>query len=341
MTGRLRILGVGPGATLQDGGRDGYLRYGVSASGPMDWLAHAKANLLAGNPEKAGAIEVGLGGIELEAEGGDFSLGYAGGAFTVQRNGRALASIGCIRLAEGDRFSAKAGPAGAWFYISPAGGLDVAPVMGSIATSLRSGVGGFAGEAGGRALAMGDKLALRAPRQLPELRLEERASGKPGPIRVLLGPQDDYFSAKGLATFFGEAYRLSSRSDRMGYRLDGPPVEHAKGFNIVSDGIALGAIQIPGDGKPIVLMAERQTTGGYPKLGHVIRADIGWLAQTRPGENLRFAAVTIDAARTELFAALSSLRATFAAASPLGQGDFSSEFLLAQNLISGAQNAAD
>jgi biotin-dependent carboxylase-like uncharacterized protein len=208
--------------------------------------------------------------------------------------------------------------------------------MGSLSTSLRSGIGGL----NGRALAAGDRLALRGGPALPELGFEERAPARTGPLRVLLGPQDDYFSPAGIRIFFAGSYKLSARSDRMGYRLEGPAVEHAKGFNIVSDGIALGAIQIPGDGRPIVLMADRQSTGGYPKLGYVIRTDIARLAQCRAGDAVQFESVALETARAELFAALRTVRASLAAASPLG-GDLSSEFLLSQNLISGAQSAAE
>jgi 5-oxoprolinase (ATP-hydrolysing) subunit C len=337
MSGHLAIRAAGPGTTLQDGGRHGYLRYGVGAAGPMDWIAHIRANILAGNPENAGAIEVGLGGIELQAEGGEIYLGYAGAPFAVTLNGQALPTAGRVRLGLDDRFAVKAGARGAWFYVSPAGGFDVAQVMGSLSTSLRSGIGGL----NGRALAAGDRLALRGGPTLPELGFEERAPARTGPLRVLLGPQDDYFSPAGIRTFFAGSYKLSARSDRMGYRFEGPAVEHAKGFNIVSDGIALGAIQIPGDGKPIVLMADRQSTGGYPKLGCVIRADIGRLAQCRAGDATQFESVAVEAARAELFAGLRTVRASLAAAFPLGGADLSSEFLLSQNLISGAQSAAE
>jgi allophanate hydrolase subunit 2 len=173
------------------------------------------------------------------------------------------------------------------------------------------------------------------------LGFEDRVPIRASPIRVLLGPQDDYFSAAGIGAFFAGRYKLSARSDRMGYRFEGPAAAHAKGFNIVSDGIALGAIQIPGDGKPIVLMADRQSTGGYPKLGYVIRADIGRLAQCRAGDAVQFESVTIETARAELFTALRTVRASLAAAFPLGGADLSSEFLLSQNLISGAQSAAE
>jgi biotin-dependent carboxylase-like uncharacterized protein len=333
----LIVRSAGAGATLQDGGRHGFLRYGVSVSGPMDWIAHARANILAGNAEDAAAIEVGLGGIELQAEGGEIYLGYAGAPFALTRIGQRLPAAGRVRLAAGERLMAKAGASGAWLYLSPAGGFDLAPVMGSLSTNLRAGIGGL----DGRSLAAGDRLALRGSSRLPELAIAEREQRRARPIRVLLGPQDDYFSPEGIARFFASSYALTSRSDRMGYRFEGPAVEHAKGFNIVSDGIGLGAVQIPGDGKPIVLMADRQSTGGYPKLAYVIRADIGRLAQCRPGESVRFEAVSIDAARADLFAALGAVRASLATAIPISGSGFSSEFLLSQNLISGAQNAAE
>jgi len=332
MTAHLLIRAAGPGTTLQDGGRHGYLRYGVSAAGPMDWQSHGRANILAGNPEQAAVIEVGLGGIEISSEGGVVSLGFAGAPFSVMLNGQALPPAGRIRLGQDDRLAIKAGAAGAWFYLSPAGGFDLAPVMGSLSTSLRSGIGG-------KALSAGDRLPLREATALPELALELRAASS-GPIRVLLGPQDDYFTPAAIERLFSTAYRLAPRSDRMGYRLEGPPLDHAKGFNIVSDGIEMGAIQVPGDGKPIVLMADRQSTGGYPKIGYVIRTDIGRLAQLRAGESVRFEASTIDAARRELFAALGSIRESLAQTFPLG-GGLSSEFLLSQNLISGARSMAE
>jgi biotin-dependent carboxylase-like uncharacterized protein len=332
MTAHLLIRAAGPGTTLQDGGRHGYLRYGVSAAGPMDWQNHGRANILAGNPEQAAAIEGGLGGIEISTEGGVVSLGFAGAPFSVMLNEQGLPPAGRIRLGQDDRLVIKAGASGAWFYLSPAGGFDLPPVMGSLSTSLRSGIGG-------KALAAGERLPLREAAALPELGLELRAASS-GPIRVLLGPQDDYFTPAAIERFFSTLYRLAPRSDRMGYRLDGPPLEHAKGFNIVSDGIEMGAIQVPGDGKPIVLMADRQSTGGYPKIGYIIRADIGRLAQLRAGETVRFEATSIDIARRELFAGLGSMRESLAQTFPLG-GGLSSEFLLSQNLISGAQSMAE
>jgi biotin-dependent carboxylase-like uncharacterized protein len=255
----------------------------------------------------------------------------------VTLNGQALPAAGCVRLGADERLSIKPGRSGAWFYLSPAGGFDLPPVMGSLSTSLRSGIGGF----NGRALAASDELPLGDAVLQPVLGHDERPVPPGRPIRVLAGPQDDYFSGAGLARFFSAEFRLAPRSDRMGYRLDGPAIEHARGFNIVSDGISLGAIQVPGDGKPIVLMADRQSTGGYPKIGYVIRADIGRLAQLRAGESLRFAAIDIAGARAELFAALRDIRRSRKDAYPLGVGNLTSEFLLSQNLISGARGEAE
>jgi biotin-dependent carboxylase-like uncharacterized protein len=331
---QLLILRAGPGTTIQDAGRRGWLRFGVTEGGPMDWIAHARANLLAGSAPQAAAIEVGIGGIELEAEGGPVSLGYAGAPFVVARNERALPSAGRLRLTPGDRLTVKAGAQGCWLYLSPAGGIAANPVLGSLATTVRTGIGPAP-------LAAGDVLTVGAAAELPELACPaDPAVGPPLAVRIVPGPQEDYFTKKSLASFFSATYRVSSQCDRMGYRLEGLPLRHAKGFNIVSDAIALGAIQVPGDGLPIVLMADHQPTGGYPKLGHVIRADIGRLAQCRPNAELRFAPVSVEAARTELFAALERLQTTLEGAQP-SNPDLSSERLLSINLIGGVHLPSD
>jgi 5-oxoprolinase (ATP-hydrolysing) subunit C len=325
---QLRVLRAGPGATIQDAGRRGWLRFGVTESGPMDWIAHARANILAGNAADAAAIEIGIGGIELEAEGGAVLLGCAGAPFAVARNATTLPLAGRVRLDPGDRLTVKVAAQGSWFYLSPAGGISANPVLGSLATTVRTGIGPAP-------LAAGDVLSVGSAAELPELVCPaDPPADVPVRLRIVPGPQDDYFSETALANFFGESYRLSSQCDRMGYRLEGPALRHAKGFNIVSDAIALGAVQVPGDGLPIVLMADHQPTGGYPKLGHVIRADIGRLAQCRPGVELRFAPVSVQVAREELFAVLERLGTTLNRAQPTA-ADLSSERLLSMNLISG------
>jgi biotin-dependent carboxylase-like uncharacterized protein len=333
MTPKLHIVKAGPGTTIQDKGRRGYLRFGVTSAGPMDWISHARANLLADNPEAAGAIEVGIGGIEIEVEGGPVAIGYAGAPFETCRNGRALPLAGRVRVGIGDRLTVRPTPRGAWIYLSVAGGLNVATVMGSLATSLRTGIGPAP-------LTSEDVLTLNETSDLPEISADPLLPDSSQPIRMVLGPQDDCFSRRGLKTFLNEPYRISARSDRMGYRLDGPQIEHLKGFNIVSDAIALGAVQVPGDGLPIVLMADHQPTGGYPKLAHVIRADIGRLAQCRPGEVVHFAAISVEEARNELIATTQALREMRThAVSPAP--DLTSERLLALNLISGVDTALE
>jgi biotin-dependent carboxylase-like uncharacterized protein len=326
------VLSAGPGATLQDGGRHGFLRFGVTAAGPMDPLAFATANAAAGAETNATAIEVSLGGVELAANAA-VSLAIAGGAFRLELGGRPLPSAAVGTLEPGQNLAIRPGNAGAWCYVAVAGQILVPKVLGSTATHTRSGLGGIAG----RALAAGDRLPLAEPRTLePRLAtLDAPWLARPATaIRVVLGPQDDFFSKAAIDSFLGGPWALTARSDRMAYLLEGPRLAHAKGFNIVSDGIAFGAIQVPGEGLPVVLMADRQPTGGYPKIANVIGADLGKLAQLRAGTKISFAAVTIE----EAVAARRAERLALArpiAREPLVRTEFSSEFLLGLNLVDG------
>ncbi len=222
----------------------------------------------------------------------------------------------------------------AWTYLAAAGGFDTPVEMGSRSTHLRSGIGG-------RMIQEGDTLpVLTASKEAaPEGRLKAPWLDRDTqPIRILLGPQDDYFSADALRLFFSEPFSLTAAADRMAYRFTGAKIEHALGFNIVSDGIALGAIQIGGDGQPLILMADHQPTGGYPKIGTVIRADIGRLAQMRPGETCHFALCGMADARAALFALEDAIAAT-ACQRQAGTARFSSEILRSVNLIDGVTAA--
>ncbi len=337
MTTALRIVRAGPGATLQDAGRFGFLRFGVTPAGPMDWAAFRLANRLAGNPEGAAAIEVSIGGLEVEAEGAPLTLAFAGAPYAVQRNGAALPPAGRVVLRPGDRLSVRPGEIGMWFYVAINGHIDVAPTMGSLSTHLRSGLGGLEG----RQLAAGDRLAIADAVALDDAAADASwLVPSPEPLRVVMGPQDDYFTLAGIATFLGRAFTITTQMDRMAYRLDGPEVEHAKGFNIVSDGITLGAIQIPGEKRPFVLMADRQPTGGYPKIATIIRADVRRFAQMRPGASVRFAKVTVAEGATELRRLVELIAETAREARPLVRSELSSEFLLGLNLIGGVEDAA-
>src|SRR5262249_37975773 len=225
------------------------------------------------------------------------------------------------------------GAHGAWCYVGIAGSLEVAPTLGSVSTHARSGIGGL----NGRALSAGDVLPVAMPQVLePEIATIAAPWLERGgePIRVVLGPQHDYFSTDQIASFLRGPWTLPSRSDRMAYILEGAPIGHTKGFNIVSDGIAMGAIQVPGNGLPTVLMADRQPTGGYPKIANVIGVDLGRLAQLRPGERLRFQAVSIEEA-VEARPAEAATLASPIAPEPDGDADRSAKFLLSTNLIDG------
>jgi biotin-dependent carboxylase-like uncharacterized protein len=324
----LRIIRAGAGATIQDRGRFLLQRYGVTPSGPMDWAAFEVVNHVLGNAKDSAALEISIGGIEVTSADAPIDIAFAGRGFLWTRDGKALPTDMRLQLHPGERLIAKPGRNGAWAYLGAAGGFQTPLEMGSRATHPRSGIGG-------RMLEAGDSLpvtpSLRTSSQ--DARIEAQFLHQAqAPIRVLPGPQDDYFSDAAITQFFSQPFSLTASADRMAYRFNGPKIEHAAGFNIVSDGIALGAIQIGGDGQPLILMADHQPTGGYPKIGHVIRADIGRLAQMRPGETCRFTACSMAEARAALFALQDAIAAT--ACQTIAAG-FSNEALRSINLIDG------
>ncbi|RXT51261.1 urea amidolyase [Bosea sp. Tri-44] len=333
MTAALRVLAAGPGSTIQDGGRHGYLRYGVTGAGPMDPFAHALANRALGNPACAAAIEVSLGGLEVTAEGGPVAVALAGGSFAVTLDGQALPPAVVVAVEPGAKLKLRAGQAGAWCYLAVPGGFDVPQVLGSAATHTRTGIGGIEG----RGLMIGDRLAIggASPAEVETGQIIAPLLERPAEaIRVILGPQDDYFAPDQIADFLAGPWTISARGDRMACFLEGPKLSHLLGYNIASDGIAMGAIQVPGEGQPIVLMADRQSTGGYPKIATIIGPDLGRLAQARPGTSLRFHVAT----HAEAVAARAAEQAFLSAAipvEPLVRKRFSSEFLLSLNLVDG------
>jgi biotin-dependent carboxylase-like uncharacterized protein len=323
----LRVLAAGPLTTLQDGGRGGWLRFGVPPSGALDPRALAVANLLVGNRADAGALEMTLMGGTFAVEGGAVRVAVAGADMPLAIDGAGAARERSHTLAPGAVLRIGAARHGARAYLAVGGGFAVAPVFGSVAVHVRSGIGGFA-------LSAGDVLPLAAASPAgPELRFVADAPPADSRVRLVPGPQDDYFTPDALAALLAAPYEVTARSDRMGLRLAGPHLAHEKGFNIVSDAIAPGSIQVPGGGQPIVLLADRQTTGGYPKIATVISADLPALGQMRPGDRVRFEAVTLDeavAARRALKAWLHALPTRIVKLAALD-----SEGLLGANLISG------
>jgi biotin-dependent carboxylase-like uncharacterized protein len=292
MKATLRVLAAGPGVTIQDGGRRGFLRFGVTEAGPMDRLAHATANRAAGVALDAAAMEVSVGGVEVGVEEAPVTVAVAGGAFDVRVDGEKLPSWCVARLDVGQKLKIAAGTAGAWCYVAVAGCLQLEPALGSVSMHTRSSIGGKQLEAGRTIEVEVFQDVDKATAEIAAPWLERSGDV----IHVILGPQADYFDEAQIEEFMGAKWTVSNRSDRMAYLLEGPQIRHAKGFNIVSDGTAAGSIQVPGEGRPIVLMSDRPPTGGYPKIATVIGADLGRLAQLRPGQKFRFAASTVEEA---------------------------------------------
>jgi biotin-dependent carboxylase-like uncharacterized protein len=332
MSARLLVRSAGPGVTIQDAGRFEHSRFGVTPAGPMDEAAFIAATRAVG---AGAAIEVSLGGAVFEAEGATLAVAIAGGGFDIRLEGTMLPPACVFPLEPGARVAIRAGAYGAWCYLAVGAQFGVAKALGSLSTHARSGIGP-------KPLAAGDALALSdlmPPPHGPHALDAPWLAQDDAPIRVMLGPQDDYFAPDAIATLLSAEWRVGPRSDRMAYALEGPRLAHAKGHDIVSDGAAMGAVQVPGSGAPFVLMADRQPTGGYPKIATVIGADLGRLAQLRPGETLRFRAVDWAEA-VAARAALKNKMAAGAFLTPL-VAELSSEALLAANLISGVASARE
>jgi len=291
----IRILEPGPFATVQDLGRYGYQDRGVPVSGAMDPLSLRVGNVLVGNDEGAAGIEITWGGFEAEfGEDGVFCL--TGAQADARLNGAPIPFWNPLSVRKGDRVRIDTASVGARIYCCVAGGMDVPIVMGSRSTYVKAGFGGFEG----RVLQRGDTLACGKPPYRPVPFIDPHwvpLWGEDVLVRCVFGPQADAFPEEILEIFGSSEYIVTSRSDRMGIALDGTPLAHRTGPDILSDGIVSGAVQVPGDGRPIVLMADRQTTGGYTKIATVIRSDIPRMAQVLPGYRIRFEAVDPSEAR--------------------------------------------
>jgi antagonist of KipI len=289
----LTVLAPGLLTTVQDAGRWGHQSIGVPVAGPMDPFAHRLANALVGNARGAATLEVTLAGPQLRFDaarafavtGADFDLRLDGEP--VPRTCAGLAAAGAV-LAFGER------RAGARGYVAVAGGLDVPPVLGSRATHLPTAMGGWQG----RALRRGDVLPLGEPSHAavrsephPQRGFATRGD-RPIVIRVLPGPHVDRFDRDALRALTSAPYRVGVDSNRMAFRLEGAALAHRTSADIISDATPVGTVQVPGSGQPMLLMADRQTTGGYAQLATVISADIGLAGQAAPGDRLQFVLCT-------------------------------------------------
>lgn len=297
---KLAVIRVGPLTSVQDAGRFGAQRYGLTTSGAMDMPALATANVLVGNPPMAAAIEIGPFGATFEAREGAVRIALAGAGRDVKLGGKPLQPNTSATLTDGERLELGPSRSGVFSVLAIEGAVQGKAVFGSLSVTARAGVGSpFP-----RPLQAGDALDLHDASTSPERRLvldlPQRTS-----FRVLPGPQVEEFG-DAFALFLASEWTVSRASDRMGYRLEGPKLLHAKGHNIVSDGTVNGSVQVPGSGQPLVLLRDRGSTGGYPKIATVIGPDLGYLAQRRVGETVRFSEIGIEDAEAEAraFAAL-------------------------------------
>jgi biotin-dependent carboxylase-like uncharacterized protein len=333
---KLVIASIGPASSVQDDGRPGSQRYGLTPSGAMDRLALAAANTLIGNPPFSAAIEIGPFGAAFIARGGPVRVALAGAQRNADIAKQPVAVDSSMTIADGETLTLGFARNGSFSYLALEGGIVGEAIFGSLSVNARAGLG----SPYPRPLQAGDELQVTAASGMSERRIElPKASD--APIRVVLGPQDDEFAEDAKALFLASDWKISATSDRMGYRLEGPVIKHLHGHNIVSDGTVNGSIQVPGNGQPIVLMRDRATTGGYPKIATVISADFGRFAQISAGRPFRFKAVSMAEAQAETkkFAALlRSLPEQLRAADHV---EFNLDALRSANVAGSAVSAVD
>ncbi len=325
-------------ASFQDAGRPGYRHLGVPLSGALDpeWLAIA--NALAGNPAETVAIEMHLLGPRLRATvpvtislAGEFSAHIEDSAGQSRSAGNWCShNLAANEILVTGNLRSRIG------YLAVHGGFDLPSVLGSRSTYARAGLGGI----NGRVLMAGDRLGVRHKATSIALRLPASPQVSSSPLRVISGPQREYFTSAAWQHFISEEFTVSREADRMGLRLDGPRLEHdpEHGADVVSDAVTPGVIQVPGDGRPIILLADCQTVGGYPKIATVIGADLRRLGHVQPGQRLRFMEVSLEQALT------ARREAATARAECLGSivrvaEDFNFDALFSANLIDGVIDA--
>jgi len=309
----IKVLQPGLLTSMQDLGRYGYQKHGVIVSGAMDTYSLRIANLLVGNQEGEGALEMALLGPSLQIEK-DSLLAITGGNLSPTVNGKTVPMWRPVYIKKGSVLQFGACKSGCRSYLAIAGGYDILEVMGSKSTYLRAGIGGFQG----RALQRGDVLEVKSPEGASLERVEYfkrkkspesfvpaswYAGRKPIPqtlclttIRITRGLQFKYFTSESKSQLLNDSFQVATQSDRMGYRLSGVTLQLEEPLEMISEAVALGTIQVPPDGNPIILLADRQTVGGYPKIGQVALVDVPILAQVRPGAAIRFQEIELEEA---------------------------------------------
>ncbi|PSL40263.1 antagonist of KipI [Planomicrobium soli] len=300
----LQIIKGGLQTTVQDLGRYGYQKFGVITSGAMDPYAHRLANLLVGNDENAATFEVTLVGPTIQFER-DMFIALCGGNLSPKIDGHAVDFWRPLAVKGGSTLSFGAPKAGCRCYLAVSGGISVPELMNSRSTYLRAEIGGFQG----RSLKAGDRVEVN-PTPAKQLASFDKALSKdtdwqvPAPrystapvIRMMKGRHYELFDEESRKSAFTDFFTVSSNSDRMGYRLEGGALALEEPAELISEAVAFGSIQVPADGNPIVLLADRQTTGGYPKIGQIASVDLPLVSQLKPGDRLRFQEVTLQEAQ--------------------------------------------
>ncbi|MCL1994380.1 MAG: biotin-dependent carboxyltransferase family protein [Spirochaetes bacterium] len=296
--GTFEVIAPGLFTTIQDEGRFGHQQSGVCVAGAMDPFAHKVANILCGNDNMNEAVlELTMMGATL-AFHNDAYISITGGDLSPAIDGVPVKTWQSYVIKAGSTLSFETMKSGVRAYVGIFGGMDIPVVMGSKSTYAKAKIGGWEG----RPLKAGDKIpynktnvAGKSPVQMPAQYIP--AYAQENVLRVVLGPQDDAFTQEGIDTFLSSAYTVSSEADRMGYRLEGAAIKHKDKSDIISDAMLMGGIQVPGQGHPIILMADRQTTGGYTKIASVIYADLYKVAQAKAGDVMRFSAISIEEAQ--------------------------------------------
>lgn len=289
----------GLATSVQDMGRTGYQQYGVVTAGAMDSFALQVGNLLVGNSRNSASLEIALMGPELEVME-DTVIAVTGADLSATLDGRPLPTWKSVLVNKGQVLSFGKPINGGYAYISFAGSIDVPEIMGSKSTYTKASLGGFKG----RNLQKGDFLEAGSPASPLSLLKGRGIAGMTKPdyhskrkIRVVAGPDCEYFSKDSMDAFFDSVYTLTAQSDRMGYRLEGPAVSHIEHADILSDAILPGTIQVPSDGQPIILLADRQTTGGYARIATVATVDLPMVTQKVAGDELQFEEVSLSEAQ--------------------------------------------
>ena len=282
--------------TVQDLGRIGYQKFGMPVAGAMDNFSYRVANFLVGNKENEAVLEATLLGPELEFDC-DISFAVTGANMKPALNGKEISMWESYKATKGDTLSLGVVTSGLRAYIAFSGSIEVPLLNNSKSTYLKTGIGGFKG----RKLMNYDELEIKVsdkivygkfmePKYIPEFK-------RKGNVRVVLGPQDDYFTEEGINTFLStDGYKITKEADRMGYRLGGNTIKHKETADIISDGALFGSVQVPANGLPIILMADRQTAGGYTKIATVISTDLPMLSQMGEGSELVFEKITLEEA---------------------------------------------